>query len=60
MSCRTIMTAAPTVEIFLEEYEMLVREAEKIAAVERLVAGKDYASVEDILKVLGIEERKDK
>lgn len=45
-----------TITITLEEYNNLVRAAERIAAVERLLARTSYVCMEDVKVVLDIEE----
>lgn len=58
MSVKVSCTEAERVDISLEEYNDLVRSSERIAAVERFVCRNTYASVEEILSVLGIEKKK--
>lgn len=41
------------------DYDSLLRKAERIAAVERLVNSDDYVSEKNILTVLGIEKKKE-
>lgn len=43
--------------IDVEEYGELIRKAERIAAVERLVNSDGYVSEKNILTVLGIEKK---
>ena len=45
--------------IDVEEYGELIRKAERVATVERLVNSDDYVSEKNILTVLGIEKKKD-
>lgn len=47
-----------TIVISLEEYKELLAKAERIAAVERLLANLDYVRVEDIKVVLDVYSRK--
>lgn len=44
------------VTITLEEYTALIRQAEKIGAVERLIRKTNYVSCGDIKAILDIEE----
>lgn len=45
------------VQIPLDEYRELVTKAERIAAVDRMTLSR-YASLGDVLSILGIEEEK--
>ena len=46
-----------TITITLEEYNELLRKAERIAVVERMYASKSYYSEDEIATVLGIKKR---
>lgn len=47
-----------TITITLEEYKDLLRKAERVATVERMVENSGYVSVEDVELVLGIKKEK--
>lgn len=46
-----------TITITLEEYNELLRKAERIAVVERMCESKTYYSENDFVTVLGIKKR---
>lgn len=45
-----------TIEIPKEEYNQLIRESEKLAIIERMLAKEQYVSASDMRMILGIEE----
>lgn len=57
MAYKPIMSGGVIVEVDKAEYEELVRKAERITVVERLLLESKYATVRDILAVLGIENK---
>jgi hypothetical protein len=48
-----------TITITLEEYKELLRKAERIATVERMIASTNYVNVEDIEVALDIKKAKE-
>lgn len=57
MSYKPVMTGGVVVEVNKDEFEKLVRESEKIAAVERLINENRYTTTNDIAIILGIERK---
>ena len=49
-----------TIEIPKEEYNQLIRESEKLAIIERMLAKEQYVSASDMRMILGIEEEGEK
>ena len=50
------MNEQKTITIPVEDFRNLIRQAERVAAVERLIANLKYVTVDDIKAVLGIEK----
>ena len=54
MSYKPIMSGGVAVEVDKNEYEKLVRDSEKIAAVKRFIESSDYPTIKEISAILDI------
>lgn len=55
MSHEPMMRGAVIVEVKKEEYEALIRQAEKIEVIKRYIATNDFIKTSDIEAIIGIE-----
>jgi hypothetical protein len=55
MSVKVSCTDADRVDISVLEYNALVRDSEKIAAVKRFVSASDFVSAKDVMAILDIK-----
>lgn len=57
MGVKVSYTESDRIDISVAEYNDLVRDSEKIAAVRRLVAANEYISTKDVMAILDIERK---
>lgn len=58
MSYKPLMSGATMVEVEKNEYEKLIRIAERVEVISRMVAADKYVCGDDLKILLDIEERK--
>lgn len=57
MGVKVSYAESSNIEISREEYNDLVRDSERVAAMERFLTAHEYISREDIIAILGIERK---